>query len=141
MYFLFRERGTKARGMCSLGPLFDEMLVLTNEYIFPSQITKPTLCKWIAECIAECVEWEAEVSTEEKDGCSKKSGQDNMPDKSHKLAWVQLMREVGVLTVGDRPARAQKKQKVKFDGLTGESHNAMPSCTAARTRWRSCADY
>ena len=71
----------------------DEMLVLTNEYLFPSQITKPTLSKWIVECIAECVEWEAELSTEEKDGGSKKSGQDNMPDDSHKLAWVQLMRE------------------------------------------------
>jgi hypothetical protein len=48
----------------------DEMLELTNEYLFPSQITKATLNKWIFECIAECVEWEAEFSTEEKDGGS-----------------------------------------------------------------------
>ena len=128
----------------------DEMLFLTNEYLFPSQITKPTLSKWIEECIAECVEWEAELSTEEKDGGSKKSGQDNMPDDSHKLAWVQtvqLMSEARALTVEDRPGSAQKKQEVKFDGLTGKTITpslSAPSCqpraTATRSRRRTWCD-
>jgi hypothetical protein len=63
-------------GTKNKGHVVDEMLVLTNEYIFPSQITKQTFCKWIVECIAECVEWEAEVSesTQEKDGGSRKVG-------------------------------------------------------------------
>ncbi len=59
--------------------MVDKMCELTYEYLFPSQITKATLNTWIFECIAECVEWEAEFSTEEKDGGSKKGGQDNMP--------------------------------------------------------------
>jgi hypothetical protein len=53
----------------------EEMLLATNEYLVPSQITKATLCKWIVECTAECVEWEKEASTEKKDGGSKNSGQ------------------------------------------------------------------
>ncbi len=52
----------------------EKMLTATNEYLTPSQITKATLSKWIVECIAECVDWEKEVSIEEKDGGSKKSG-------------------------------------------------------------------
>ena len=49
------------------------MLVLANEYLCPSQITKPNLSKWIVECIAKCAEWEAKLATKEKDGSSKKS--------------------------------------------------------------------
>ncbi len=98
----------------------DEMLELTNEYLVPSQITKATLNKWIFECIAECVEWEAEFSIEEKNGGSKKSGQDNMPDDSHKVARVQLMREAKARSDEDRPGSAQKKQRVQFNGLTGK---------------------
>ncbi len=41
------------------------MLVLTNEYLFPSQITKHNLSKWIVECIVECVEWEVKLATKE----------------------------------------------------------------------------
>ena len=140
MYFSFQERETN-------NMWYDEMLVLTNEYLFPSQITKPTLSKWIVECIAECVEWEAELSTEEKDGGSKKSGQDNMPDDSHKLAWVQLMSEARALTVEDRPGSAQKKQEVKFDGLTGKTitpslsaPSCLPRATATRSRRRTWCD-
>ena len=47
--------------------------MLTNEYLFPSQITKPNLSKWMVECIAGCVEWEEKLATKEKDGSSKKS--------------------------------------------------------------------
>jgi hypothetical protein len=82
--------------------VIEELLAHTNEYLTPVTITKATLNKWICECIEECVEWEAEVLIEEKDGGSRKSGQDNMPDDSHKLAWVQLMRETRALTVKDR---------------------------------------
>ncbi len=99
-----------------------EMLLATNEYLIPSQVTKAKLCKWIVECIVEYdVEWEKEVSTEEKDGGSKKSGQDNLADDSHKLAWVHLMREARALTVTveDRPGSAQKKKKALFNGLMG----------------------
>ena len=51
--------------------VLEEMLADTNENLTPEIITKPTLNKWLAECIAECVEWEAELSTEEKDGGSR----------------------------------------------------------------------
>ena len=36
----------------------EEMLELINEYLDPKVIVKATLNKWLAECIAECVEWE-----------------------------------------------------------------------------------
>ena len=49
---------------------------------------------------------------------SKKSGQDNIPDEPHKLAWVQLMRETRV--VKDREESFQKKKKPRFNGLTGK---------------------
>ena len=107
----------------------EEMLTATNEYLTPSQITKATLSKWIVECIAECVEWEKEVSIEEKDGGSKKSGQDNLADDSHKLAWMQLMREARALTV-EVEGSAQKRQKVRFNGLTGKI--ITPSLPAPR---------
>jgi hypothetical protein len=110
--------------------MVEEMPLATNEHLFPSQITKATLCKWIVECTAECVEWEKEVSTEEKDGGSKESGQDNLADDSHKLAWVKLMRDLRALTVEDRPGSAQKKQKVRFNGLTGKI--ITPSLSAPR---------
>ena len=69
------------------------MLALTNEYLTPKIIVKATLNRWLAECIAECLEWEAKLSTEKRDAGSKKSGQDKMPDDAHKVTWVQLMRE------------------------------------------------
>ena len=94
--------------------------MLTNEYLTPITITKATLNKWIGECIEACIEWEEEILTEDKDGGSKKSGQDNMPDDSHKRAWVQLMRDTRALTVKDRPESAQGKKKPKFNGLTGK---------------------
>ncbi len=42
----------------------EEMFTLTNEYLTPKIIVKTTLNKWLAECIAECVEWEAELSSQ-----------------------------------------------------------------------------
>ena len=53
-----------------------------------------------------------------------------MPDDSHKLAWVQLMREARARTDEDRPGSAQKKQRVKFNGLTGKI--ITPSVSAPR---------
>ncbi len=55
--------------------MIEELLAHTSEYLTPVTITKATLNKWIGECILECVEWEAELLTEEKDFGSKKSGQ------------------------------------------------------------------
>ena len=98
--------------------VMDELFQHINNYMTPTTITKPTLAKWLGECIDECVEWEAELQTEEKDGGSKKSGQDNIPDEPHKLAWVQLMREARV--VMDREESFQKKKKPRFNGLTGK---------------------
>ena len=74
--------------------------------------------------------WEAELTTEEKDGGSKKSGQDNMPDDAHKLAWVQLMRDTRAILVKDRPESAPMKKKCKFNGLTGKI--ITPSLPALR---------
>ncbi len=62
------------------------MLALTMKYFTPMNIVEATLNKWLFQCIAECFEWQAELFTEEKDGVSKKSGQDNVPDDEHKLA-------------------------------------------------------
>jgi hypothetical protein len=42
----------------------DELLALVNDYITPSTIGKPTLNKWLAECIVESVEWEEELTTD-----------------------------------------------------------------------------
>ena len=56
----------------------------------------------------QSVEWEEELQTEEKDGGSKKSGQDNMPDESQ-LAWVQLMRDARAKDQAENPQ--SKKQK------------------------------
>ncbi len=64
------------------------MLVLTNEYLFPSQITKLNLSKWIVECIAEFVEWEAKLATKEKDGSLKKSREIITPSLSAPLLSV-----------------------------------------------------
>ncbi len=60
--------------------MIEELLALTNEYLTPFTVTKATLNTWRVGCMAQCVEWEAELSTEKKEGGSKKSGQDNMPD-------------------------------------------------------------
>jgi hypothetical protein len=110
--------------------VIEELLAHTNEYLTPVTITKATLNKWLGECILECVEWEAEQLTEEKDGGSKKSGQDNMPDDSHKLAWVQLMRETRALTAKHHLESVQSKKKCKFNGLTGKI--ITPSLPAPR---------
>jgi hypothetical protein len=89
----------------------EEMLTATNEYLTPSQITKATLSKWIVECIAECVEWEKEVSIQEKDGGSKKSGQDNLADDS-------------------RTRRRYLFESATLHGLRSTSSRAAPnSCT------------
>jgi hypothetical protein len=53
-----------------------------------------------------------------------------MPDDSHKLAWVQSMRETRALTAKHHPASVQSKKKCKFNGLTGK--NITPSLPAPR---------
>ena len=63
---------------------------------------------------SQSVEWQAELLTKENDG-PKKSGQDNMPDDAHKLAWVQLMRET---RAQNRPESARIEKKCKFNSLT-----------------------
>ena len=95
-----------------------ELLALINDYLTPVNVTKSTLNKWLADCIVESVEWEEELHTEEKDGGSKKSGQDNMPDESHKLAWVQLMRDARARDQAENP-QSKKQKKCQFNGLTG----------------------
>jgi hypothetical protein len=107
-----------------------ELLDHTNEYLTPMNITKATLNKWLVDCIAECLEWEVEFATEEKDGGSRKSGQDNLPDDAHKQAWVQLMREARALTAKDQTESAQVRKKSKFNLLTGKV--ITPSLPAPR---------
>ncbi len=45
--------------------------MLTNEYFTPITVNQATLNKWLVDCMADCVEWEAEKLTEGKDGGSK----------------------------------------------------------------------
>jgi hypothetical protein len=63
----------------------------------------------------DCLVWEEELATEEKDGGSKKSEEDATPETPHKQAWVQLMRDVRERM--DRE-EAQKKKKPKFNAPT-----------------------
>ena len=108
----------------------EELLVETNNSLTPITITLGTLNKWLAACLEEAVEWESEALTEEKDGGSKKSGQDNMPNDAYKQAWVQLMKEARVLIRQDNPESGQSKKKTKFNGLTGKI--ITPSLPAPR---------
>jgi hypothetical protein len=98
--------------------VIEELLALTNEYLTPITVNKATLNKWLVDFMQECVDWKAELLTEEKDGGSKKRRQDNLPDDSHKLAWVQLMRDIRALTVKDRPESGHSKKRCKLNGLT-----------------------
>ncbi len=59
--------------------MIEELLALTKEYLTPITVNKATRNKWLVDCMAESVDWEAELLTEEKDDGSKKSRQDNMP--------------------------------------------------------------
>ncbi len=128
--------------------VIEKLLALINEYLTSITVNKATLNKWLVDCMAECVDWEAELLTEEKDVGSKKSRQDNMPDDSHKLAWVQLMRDIRALTVKDRPDSGHSKKRCKLNGLTGkiitpslpEPRPSIASTVrkAAMKRWPPC---
>ena len=90
----------------------EDLLQKLLEYMVPVTIAKVTLKRWLAECMKECLVWEEEYSTEEKDGGSKKSGADNIREAPHKLAWVQLMRDV---REQNNRVEARKTKKSKFN--------------------------
>jgi hypothetical protein len=45
----------------------------------------------------DCLVWEEELATEEKDGGSKKCGEDATPETPHKQAWVDVKNGVFLL--------------------------------------------
>ncbi len=99
-------------GKRNQGHVIEELLKHVNDYIVPVTITRATLKRWLSACMNDCLVWEEEIATEEKDGGSKKSGEDATPETPHKQAWVQLMRDVRERM--DRE-EAQKKKKAKFN--------------------------
>ncbi len=103
----------------------EDILQKLHEYMVPVTISKVTLKRWLSECVKECLLWEEEYATEEKDGGSKKSGQDNIQDEPHKLAWVQLMRDVREQI--DRAEHVQRTKKQKFNFAPKSAPSVFPA--------------